>query len=193
MKNSKIISLIIFLIIAVVITVLLCIKLEKNNIEDNSSITITHLQTFDSSSGQILNYSLIGDFQWQSTAYEYGSIGRIYDYWSIGNPRFGNSTNPSMLVKIQETDINKVTKEDCESAKYGLDGEFDSYYNKNITKISNSYSLPVEDKDMICFSVDENKDGIMGDKFFVINVISHIDSSEGNYAESMSFTYKVFE
>jgi hypothetical protein len=51
----------------------------------------------------------------------------------------------------------------------------------------------VEDKDMICFSVDENKDGIMGDKFFVINVISHIDSSEGNYAESMSFAYKVFE
>ena len=191
MKKYWRIGLFIILFLVIILTIIFYNTLGIKEI--NQEITIRHMQTFDSKTKSVLNNSLIGDFQWESTGYQNGGIGRIYNYWTIGNPRFGDSTSPSMHSKIDVSKIEKVTKEDCESAKYGLQGQFDGYYNELEGKENNHYSTIVQDGDVICFSIDENKDGIMGDKFMVIKILSHVDSIQGDYAESVNFSFKVFE
>lgn len=167
---------------------------EVDDIIPKEVVTIKHLEAFDSFDGELSMNSLKGDFQWESTSYQYtDGIGRIYGYWCNGNPRFGNCITASMPVKIEELDLDKVTKDSCESIKYGLDSEFNSHQNRSESSTDISYSIPVKDKEIICFSLDKNRDGIMGDEFIAVKIISHIDSSEESYAESMTFQYKILE
>lgn len=165
----------------------------KDTLEQEKIVKIESGQTFDSTSGKLFENSKEGDFQWQATGYQYGGIGTIHNTWSIGNPRFGEGAHPSMHVKIDKTNLGKVTKKDCESAEYGLNGEFESHYNIMTGKTNNYYSTKIKDGEIICFSIEKNKDGIWGDKFIAIKIINHTDASDKSYAESMNFAYKMFE
>lgn len=185
-------SVIIIGIILIFFIILIFLIYKNYFLVDNKIITINHLETFDSSDGKIYTNTLKGDFRWESTGYQYtDGIGRIYGNWCNGNPRFGNCVTASMSVKIKEINLENVTKESCQLIRYGLDKEFNSNQNGSETDASMSYSIPVNDNDIICFSIDKNRDGIMGDEFIAIKIISHIDSNEGDYADSMTFEYKI--
>ncbi len=189
-----------FIIILLIVTCIIIWQFKQRNVFEGDDaifkevVTIKHLETFDSFDGQVSINSLKGNFQWESTNYQYtDGIGRIYGYWCNGNPRFGNCITASMPVKIEELDLDRVTKDSCEFIRYGLDSEFNSHQNSSEVNTTLSYSIPVKDEEIICLSIDKDRNGIMGDSFIAIKIISHIDSNEGNYAESMTFKYKLLE
>lgn len=186
----------IIIVLALLIGIIFLIyKEHKDSPQTNYDlITIKHLEAFDSSEGQLSVNSLKGDFQWESTSYQYtNGIGRIYGNWCNGNPRFENCVTASMPLKVKESNLDKVTKNTCESIKYGLDNEFNSHQNSSETSIGVSYSIPVKDGDIICLSIDKNRDGTMGDQFTAIKILSHVTSNEGDYADSMTFEYRILE
>ncbi|MBU4186533.1 MAG: hypothetical protein KKC23_10110, partial [Proteobacteria bacterium] len=84
MKKLWTIGLIVILGLAIVLAIVFYNEPKTKEMEEE--ITIKHMQTFDSATKSILNRSILGDFQWQSTGYQNGGIVRIYNYWTIGYP-----------------------------------------------------------------------------------------------------------
>jgi hypothetical protein len=143
-------------------------------------ITIRHWQYFDSSKGSIIFNEkegiASGDFRFESTSYQYGNIGSINGNFLISMKPYKDVT-VSRMKKIENADFDSVTRTVCSNVEYD---QFDEQI------------LGVNDGDVFCLSLDRNRDGVYGDSYLKLNILSHTDSNEGNYAGSVTFVYKVF-
>ena len=142
-------------------------------------MTIRHWQYFDSSKGSIITDEKegisSGDFRFESTDYRYGSIGSINGNFLISMKPYKDVT-VSRMKKIENADFDSVSGPICRNVEYD---QFDEQI------------LRVNDGDVFCLSLDRNRDGVFGDSYLKLKIISHTDSNEGNYAGSMTFVYKV--
>jgi hypothetical protein len=167
-----IIVIILFVVFSIVILVY-----NKARSRNYPELTIRHSQYFDSSKGIILigqEGISHGDFQWQSTIYQNDNIGSIYGEFEVSILPF-KSVTVSRLKKIQNTGFDSVSRATCSGIKYE---KLDSFSRVN-------------DGDILCVSMDKNRDGIYGDGYLKLKIISHSDSKEGKYADSMTFIYNV--
>lgn len=174
MMKKYYVGIIVFILFVVFSIIILVYN--KTSKENYSKQTIRYLQYFDSSKGIILLIDKEGishgDFQWQSTIYQNKSIGSISGEFVISLEPY-KSIIASRLKKIQNTDFDSVSKTTCSEIKYE---ELNSFSN-------------VDEGDILCVSMDKNRDG--GDGYLKLKIISHTDSKEGKYADSMTFMYKV--
>ncbi len=142
-------------------------------------MTIRHWQYFDSSKRSIITDEKegisSGDFRFESTGYRYGSIGSINGNFLISMTPYKDVT-VSRLKKIQNADFDSISRLTCSKAKYDRSSE---------------QILQVNDGDVLCLALDKNRDGAFGDNYLKIKIISHTDSNEGNYADTIMFIYKV--
>ena len=81
----------------------------------------------------------------------------------------------SRLIKIKNADFDSLSRSTCSKAAYDQSSE---------------QILHIADGDVICLSLDKNRDKIFGDGYVKIKIISHTDSQQGNYADSMTFVYE---
>jgi hypothetical protein len=147
--------------------------------EDYVPITIQHSQYFDSLEGKIITGSnkgiASGDFRWEATGYQYGGEGSINSTFMISMHPYKDIT-VSRLKKIENTDFDSNARSTCSKVDYDR---------------SEEQIIRVNDGDVFCLSLDKNRDGVFGDSYLKLKIKSHTDSSEGNYADSMTFIYKV--
>lgn len=172
---------VIIMIVLVVVTAILIFNFFLNNPrwENYPEITIRHWQYFDASRDMIIRedekgYSY-GDFRWESTGYQLGEIGSIKANFMV-TMHSQKHIIVSRLKKIENDDFDSVSRSICSKVEHD---QFDKQM------------LRVNDGDVLCLSLDKNRDGVFGDSYLKLKIISHTDSSEGNYADSMTFIYKV--
>jgi len=178
MIKKDLIRITICILIIVTITIIFSCFLNKPQGRDYPEITIRHLQYFDSSTGNIKAERekgiSSGDFQWQSTIYKNKSIGSISGIFVISVKPYSEIT-VSRLKKVQDIDFDKISRKNCSEIKYE---ESDVFINAN-------------EGDTFCIAMDKNRDGTYGDGYLKLKIISHRDSKEGKYADSMTFIYKI--
>ena len=142
-------------------------------------MTLRHWQYFDSSEGVIITENKkaisIGDFRWEATGYKYGGEGSINGTFMISMHPY-KDVIVSRLKKIENADFDSVARSICSKVEYD---QFDEQI------------LRVNDGDVLCLTLDKNRDGVFGDSYMKIKIRSHTDSSEGKSADSMTFIYKV--
>jgi len=166
--------------ILIVVTAIIIISYFQNIPQGRNypELIIRHLQYFDSSTGNIIaereKAISSGDFQWQSTIYQNKSIGSISGIFVISVKPYSEIT-VSRLKKVLDTDFDRMSRKTCSEIKYE---ELDSFSN-------------VSEGDILCVSMDKNRDGIYGDAYLKLKISSHTDSKEGKYADSMAFIYRV--
>ncbi|MFH1285768.1 MAG: hypothetical protein ABIH99_04260 [Candidatus Micrarchaeota archaeon] len=167
-------KLVIVLIVLAIIASAYFLVFNNGNPRVEPVYTIKHLQTFDTVSNQLFERECKGQFQWQSTGYQYGGIGRLYGWFSLGKY---DSCRVSLFQIVSGTNFDSLKKEDCSNLKY--DGA--------------DYTIQVNDGDIVCVSVDgQVNTDTYGDNFFAIKILNHTDSGRG-YAESVNFIYNSFE
>jgi len=165
--------------ILIVLTAIIIISYFQNKPQRRNypEITIRHLQYFDSSKGNIVTERekgiSSGDFQWQSTIYQNKSIGSISGIFVISVKPYSEIT-VSRLKKVLDIDFDRISRKTCSEIKY---------------EGSNVFSN-VNEGDILCVSMDKNRDGIYGDAYLKLKVISYTNSNKGNYADSMTFIYR---
>jgi len=171
---------VILIIILTVVTVIMTFNyfLNKPQGRNYPEITLRHLQYFDSSKGIIAIEKkkgiASGDFQWQSTLYHNNSIGSISGIFVISVKPYADIA-ASRLKKIRDTDFDRISRKTCSKIKYEASDSF----------------LYVNNGDILCVSMDKNRDGKYGHAYLKLKIISHTDSKEGKYADSMTFIYRV--
>lgn len=174
MIKKNYVGIIIIILVGVTAIVLF---LNKSQGRNYSEITIRHLQYFDSSKGEIITEKekgiSSGDFQWQSTIYQNNRIGSISGRFVISLHPYADIT-VSRLKKVQDTDFDSLSRKTCSEIKYE----------------ESDFFVGVNDSDIFCVSIDKNRDGVLGDRYLKLKIISHTDSKEGNYSDSMTFIYK---
>lgn len=177
MGKKHYISIAIF--ISLVLSSILIFAYVKTPNENYMPLTIRHLQYFDSSEGVIITGEKkgisSGDFLWGATGYKYGGKGSINSYFRISMHPY-KDVIVSRMKKIENNDFDSVSRSTCSKAEYDQ---------------SDDQILRVTDGDVLCLTLDKNRDGVFGDSYLKLKINSHEDSSRGTHADSMTFIYKV--
>ncbi len=177
MKRKHYISIAIF--ISLVLSSILIFAYMKTPNENYMLMTIRHWQYFDASEGIIIKEKKkaisLGDFRWEATGYQYGGEGSINGNFLISMHPYEDVT-VSRIKKIENTDFDSVSRSTCSKATYDQ---------------SDEQILRVNDGDVLCLTLDKNRDGVFGDRYLKLKINSHADSSKGTYADSMTFIHKV--
>ena len=169
-------------LILCVLLILNCTIVSAGAVDQSpESLTIGHSQYFDSANGSVIRDEEKGifsaDFRFEATAYQFGGIGSINGNFLISMHPYKDAT-ASRSKKINNSDFHAVSRTTCSKAEYDQSSE---------------QIITVSDGDIVCFSLDENRDKVFGDGYVKIKIISHTDSKLGPYADSMTFIYRRLE